>query len=103
MDWKSIVNRLQEMKADPISQLAYLDDVRNRCREGLIQEKVSVKDGVLQVIEKFPGIEVAATRLMVEISEFCIKQAEGQQDTSELNVNITLAIPKELEDEIKSN
>ena len=53
---RRILARSEEFKADPLSRLAALDDIQQKCLDGVPQEKVSAKDGVLEVIERYPDV-----------------------------------------------
>ena len=53
---RRLLARLAEYRADPESRLAALDDIQASCIEGITQEKLSVKDGVMTIIEKYPDV-----------------------------------------------
>lgn len=53
---RRLIARLQEYRADPEARLAALDDIQQKCLDGVPQEKVSAKDGVLEVIERYPDV-----------------------------------------------
>lgn len=59
--------RMSEFQADPLAVLRYLADLRDRCNDGIIQEKLSVTEGVMPVLERYPAVELAATKAMWDI------------------------------------
>lgn len=53
---KALLGRLAEFNSDPEQLLASLDEIQQKSMDGFAQEKVSAKDGVLTVIERYPDI-----------------------------------------------
>jgi hypothetical protein len=62
---------------DLVSQIKWLMDVRTRCKEGITQERTGSPGIVLQVTEKYPNAEIAATKAIVDILRYVEDIANG--------------------------
>jgi len=78
MSWSNIREQLAEFEAEPLQAIAYLHELRARARDGVVQQKVSVKDGVLDVVEKYPAIELSATVEMSKLARYIIERADAE-------------------------
>jgi hypothetical protein len=56
-----LLDRLGEYESDLQDILTQLEELRVACMTGIKQEKVSVTDGVLTVIEIYPQVALSAT------------------------------------------
>lgn len=83
-----ILARIREYNADYDQLLVNLDDISKKCMSGIEQEKLSVKDGVLPVIEKYANVAVQA-----ELGKFSIvKELTRLADLDEVDTQISVSI-----------
>jgi hypothetical protein len=53
---RALLSRLSEFNSDPEQLLSQLDEIQQKSMDGWEQQKVSAKDGVLDLVEKYPDI-----------------------------------------------
>lgn len=88
--------RMSEFQSDPLSVLRYLADLRDRCNDGIIQEKLSVTEGVMPVLERYPAVELAATKAMWDIYKWVDKELAQVSESSDITVKIEV-VPLEVD------
>jgi hypothetical protein len=76
MNWQEVKARLSEFQADPLSRLSYLNELRDRCREGIKTDKVNARLEIpMEVTEHFPALELQITqeigRIATQVYEHC--------------------------------
>lgn len=94
-DVTKILNRLSEYNSDFGSLLGQLEEIRAASMEGLPNEKVSAKDGVLTVLEVFPQVAVQAVRAKLEVIKFMVAIAEVETPDTQVTIEIPLLEPYE--------
>lgn len=94
---EKLLQRLGEYKADYHNILNELEELRVMCLEGITQEKVSVRDGVLTVVERYPAVAQACTMGKLAVVKELSRVAELDTVEPEVNVNINIS---NAEDEI---
>lgn len=94
MNWKQLKDRLSEFDANLDQQLAYLNDLRKRAKDGIAQQKHSASGEVVHITESYPTLELMATQEMVRIARTVIDKAEdlpglGASTGFTFNLNVT--------------
>ena len=87
---KTLLNNLGEFDADYTHILANLSDLYQKCLSGIEQEKVSVKDGILTVIEKYPNVALACLNGQVAVVKELHKIASEETIDPTVTVSINL-------------
>ncbi|MBW4558435.1 MAG: hypothetical protein KME59_21420 [Trichormus sp. ATA11-4-KO1] len=87
---KKLIDSVGEHAADLPDILRQLEDIRQQCMDGISQEKVSVKDGVLIVIEKFPQVALQAVMGKLAVYKEISRLAELESVDPEVTVSIQL-------------
>lgn len=98
-NWKALRDRLGEFEAEPDQLLAYLVDLRARCKDGIHQQKNSAKGDVVDLIERYPALELAATKEIRVIAEGIRDKADGQESDQELVITVRRLQKVEADDE----
>ncbi len=80
---------------DAVNLWVQTDDLQRRCREGMLQEKVSIKDGVLPVVERYPSIELRCLQFKQKLLADLKAEASGTAAETALTVTIVEAVPAE--------
>lgn len=88
MNYNDLRKALADKGLDLEDQIDYLADLRQRCREGILQEKVSAKEGVMQVLESYPAIELQATKELVSIIKYLDNQTATSTDSPTIVINV---------------
>lgn len=86
---RRLIARLPEYRADPEARLAALDEIQRMCIEGIHQEKVNPKEGVVTVIEIVPDV---ARRCIADKGQIAADLAAiaNQETSQELQLVINL-------------
>lgn len=87
---KKLINNLGEYNADYTQILVQLEEIRLSCVNGIVQEKVSVKDGVVEVVERYPQVAQAAVAAKLAVLKELSRIAELEVIDPEVNVTISL-------------
>ena len=95
---QKLIDRLGEYNADYHNILNELEELRVMCLEGIVQEKVSVRDGVLKVVEIYPSVAHACTMGKLAVVKELSRVVE--LDIVEPEVNVTINIGN-AEDELE--
>lgn len=88
MNYNDLRKALADKGLDLEDQIDYLADLRKRCREGILQEKVSAKEGVMQVLEAYPALELQATKELVAIIKYLDSQTATSTDSPTIVINV---------------
>lgn len=87
---RALIDTLGEYNADYTQLLVQLEENRLLCLEGIEQEKVSVKDGVLVVTERYPQVAQAAIMGKLAVLKELARISELAQIDPEISININL-------------
>lgn len=87
---KNLIDTLGEYNADYNQILEQLEEIRLSCMEGIEQEKVSVKDGVLLVVEKYPHVAQAAVIAKLAVLKELARVAEQEEINPDIDVTINI-------------
>lgn len=68
--WQQLKKRLSEFSADPEQILTQLEEQYQAAQEGYKQQKVSVKDGVLDVVEIYPNLMLNITKTRLALWQY---------------------------------
>ena len=70
----------KENGVDDKSLILLAKDIHERCADGLVSEKVCMKmdDGKVEVIERFPAIEISALQFIHKVRQDALKQLEKE-------------------------
>lgn len=86
IDKLPVADILKKHRVDLDTILIELEDLRQRTKNGIMQEKVSAKDGVLQVIECYPAIEYQILRFKADLLE---KYSPKEEQSAQLELILT--------------
>lgn len=77
IDWRAVRARMREFNGHPDQILGYLNDLRKDVHEGIQQQKVSnrLEDGVANVIELYPELELKITLAIWQVAKEVEKEA----------------------------
>jgi hypothetical protein len=87
---KRLIESVAEYKADLPDILAQLEEIRQLCLEGIPQEKLSVKDGVLELIERYPQVALQAVMGKLAVYKEISRLSEMETVDPEISVSINL-------------
>lgn len=87
---KRLIDSVGEHSADLPDILRQLEEIRAACMEGIGQEKVSVKDGVLEVTERYPQVALQAVMGKLAVYKEISRLAEMQQVDTNVTVSINI-------------
>lgn len=87
---KRLIESISEYSADLPDILAQLEEIRQLCIDGVYQEKVSVKDGVLEVKERYPQVALQATMGKLQVFKEISRLSELETIDPEISVSINL-------------
>ena len=96
---------MAEWEADPESVMTWLNDFRQRCKDGIKTEKQTARGDVVTLREALPKLELAATVELVRMFRYVVEQAEketeGDREVPKLVITYEPArtVPKDLLDE----
>lgn len=92
------LNRIQsEFGIDRMTVITSLMDLLKRCKDGIPQEKLSAKDGVVEVLERYPEAE---RKILDDIAKHITQlEAIANSDKKDDKIEFILNIEK-LEDEL---
>lgn len=101
-NYKAMLQRVTEFGGDPLQLMEKAEAIRVAAlQDGVVSDKVSVKDGVLEVNERNPATALQAVRLMFDITKWVVLQAEAnQEENTECRLVITgldMTPPKEIQ------
>ncbi len=84
------LNRIGKYNADYDQILANLDAITKASMDGVEQEKLSVRDGVLPVVEKYPQVAVQAEMGKLAVLKELSRLAEMEEVDTQVSVSIVL-------------
>lgn len=95
---KQQLNHLKrEFGLDRMTVITKLLELMQRCKDGIPQEKLSAKDGVLEVLERYPEIE---RKILDDVVKHIAQlEAIANSDKKDDKIEFILNIDK-LEDEL---
>jgi hypothetical protein len=93
MNARQQLARLDEMNADPASLCGLLQAIVAMAMEGVVQEKISVKDGVLEVVEKDLSTAVRAIALIHRVRLDVLAQADVAPELAPLTIHVLVDDP----------
>lgn len=93
-----LLDTLAEYNADYRCILRDLDYIQQVVMEGMQQEKVSAKDGVLTVNEKYPNIALDCLKTKMKLIQDIDKYQASSEDEVDYTININIT---PLEDLVK--
>lgn len=79
ISWKQLRDRLEEYNADIPRLLNGLEEIQVMSLEGVEQEKVSAKDGVMTVLERYPDVARRAIMDKFAILQYIEEKAEAEK------------------------
>lgn len=82
IDFKMLARRLSEWNASPEDTLADLQDLKERIRNGVVQQKMG-REGVEDVIEMVPDLELKIIQTQHKVAAWIIQKAELDIDEAE--------------------
>lgn len=94
---KRLIESIAEYKADLPDILSQLEEIRQLCIDGVYQEKVSVKDGVLEVRERYPQVALQAVMGKLAVYKEISRLSELESLDPEITVDIQIV---SLEDQL---
>jgi hypothetical protein len=83
------LERLRSLGVCPSDRVVLLLALMERCDSGTPQEKVSVKDGVLTVMERYPQVSLGCIREMGAIWDGLEKQQSPDAQGGNVIVNVS--------------
>lgn len=86
---RALLSRLSEFNSDPEQLLSQLDEIQQKSMDGWEQQKVSAKDGVLDLVEKYPDIARRCVMDKLAVVQDLRKVAESD-DAQELSFTINV-------------
>ncbi len=92
------LREIENLGGDEITLFLQTDDLQRRCREGLQQQKVSAKDGVLDTIERYPETELRCIAFKKKLADDLKKEVAGSVTDTHVTVEIRRAVPAEFAD-----
>lgn len=91
INYSRMLAKLTEFEADPLQLLEQAEELRRLViSDGVVSEKVSVKDGVLEVTERNAATAIQAVRLKFDIIKWVVSQAEAHtEENTECRLIVT--------------
>jgi hypothetical protein len=79
-DLETLHEWTKENGVDTRSLILLAKDIHERCADGIASEKVCMKaeDGKVEVIERFPAVEISALQFIHKITQDALKQLEKE-------------------------
>ena len=101
-NYKAMLSRVTEFGGDPLQLMEKAEAIRVAALcDGVASDKVSVKDGIMEVVERNPATALQAVRLMFDITKWLTMQAEANsEESTECRLVITgldMTPPKEIQ------
>jgi hypothetical protein len=79
-DLEELMEWAKENGVDDRSLILLAKDVHERCADGIISEKVNVKvdEGKVEVLERFPAVELSALHFIHKVKQDALRQLEKE-------------------------